>query len=385
MNISNLKDKIKVLYRVQKFKFFNFLRKIPLIAKLMNYLDDKKNKRNKKMYNFVLAQDYIKEFGNGERIVSPFDCGLDLYKFDDAYLTCYGPCAFVHKVENKKLYTFKESVGIIKRIDTPDFRMDKPLDIRKNIIEEDDICLACFVLGENYWHFTCDILPRIMLMERFGYKGKYLVNPSNLVAEFMNLLGIPQERIIYCKHGQVIKAKKVQMFDELYGIELTGQILSDLRQFVIERVEQTRGPLEDKNMPEKIYVSRIGSRKIINEKQLTDYLASYGFVKVIPESVSIYEQIKLFYNADIIVNPHGANCTNILYSKRGTAFVECFGHHWINPCMIGTVDLLKLDYHMLCERFADNYPGANKYSDYVINFTLFKCLIEKIHKTRYQN
>lgn len=385
MNITDLKNRIIFSYKQSQFKTNTFLRKFSLCNKLMTRYDNAKNKRNKKCFNFVLAKDFIEEFNCGKKIENPFDCKLDFYEFGDVYITCYGPCAFIHKIQNKKMYSFKEAAGINKRVDSEDFKMDKPLSLRKNVVEEDEVCLACFVLGENYWHFTCDILPKIMIMERMGYKGKYLVNPSNMIAEFMNILCIPPERIIYCQRGQVLKVKKVTMFDELYGIDIVGKLVSDLRQFIIERLEQKFGPLEDDKMPKKIYVSRIGSRRIINEKQLVNYLSTLGFVLVIPENVSIYEQIKLFYNADIIVCPHGANSTNILYSKRGSTFIECFGHHWVNPCMIGTIDLLSLDYHMLCERFADNYPGQNKYSDYVINFTLFKCLIEKVLKSKYHN
>ena len=111
---------------------------------------------------------------------------------------------------------------------------------------------------------------------------------------------------------------------------------------------------------------------------MIEYLKPHGFEVIVPEKYSILEQIKLFANVDILVTPHGANSTNVLYSKKGTTFVECFGHYWVNPCMVTTVDLLDLDYHMICERFMHNIPNSGSSSNYIIDITIFKCIMKKI-------
>lgn len=374
--------KITDFYRSTKFEIKYFIREFPLKKKIQNFCANKKNELYKKQYNFILAPYFMQQFGLGIVEKSVLDCKTDLYNFENVYLSCFNECAFVHKYADDKMYTFKESAGIVKRLDAPEMRYAKPLNLQKNVVEEDEICLVCFMLGSNYWHFTCDILPKIMIMERLGYKGKYLLNSEGCVKEFMELLGFSEERLIYSQNAQVIHAKKVHMFDESYGIQLEGKWLSDTRDFIMERIEQNKGKLHDEKYPKKIYISRIGTRRIINENEIIDYLVTKGFEIIVPEKNSIYEQIKLFANADIIVNPHGANCTNILYSKKGTSFVECFGHNWVNPCMIGTMELLDLDYRMICERFADYFPDANKYSNYVINITIFKCLMNKVFEFR---
>ena len=236
----------------------------------------------------------------------------------------------------------------------------------------------CFVNGFNYWHFIFDIMPKIMIMEKLGYKGKYLVNASGSPKEVLELLGFPEERIMFCGSNEVLHVKKLIMFDESYGIELDGKWLDDTRKFIVERIEEKYGTLIDENSPKKIYVSRIGTRRIINENQIIDYLKPLGFTIIVPEKFSLLEQIKLFANVDIVVTPHGANATNVLYSKKGTTFVECFGHSWVNPCMVNTVDLLKLDYHMICERFMHNIPNSGKNSSYIVDMTIFKNRMERI-------
>ena len=238
--------------------------------------------------------------------------------------------------------------------------------------------MLCFFNAHNYWHFTFDVLPKLLIMEKLGYKGKYLVNPTGSARPFFEMIGFPEERLVYCKHSDVIKAKKLYMFHECYGIELGGKWLQDTRDYVMKLIEDKNGSLYDEKFPKKLYVSRIGSRRIINEKQLVDYLKPKGFAVMVPEQHSLFEQIKFFANADIVVTPHGANATNILYSKKGTTLVECFGHYWVNPCMVTTIDLLGIDYHMICERFMHNIPNSGRFSNYIIDIVIFRCVMEKI-------
>lgn len=357
-----------------------------VIKKFREKSHRRKNERNKKLFNFILADDFIKEFKTGRKIENVEGFYIHLYEFKDAYLSCCANCAFVQKTVNNKTYSFKESAGIIKRLDEPTMNYAKPFDLNTaNRVEEDEVCLLCFLQSENYWHYTFEIVPRLMIMLQRGYKGKFLVSDTFAAKQFTELLSIPEDRLLYNNlknYGTVIHAKKVFMFSEMYGIELHGGLLAATRAYLIEEAENKFGPLEDKKSPKRIYISRISRRKIKNEAQIIGYLKANGFEIIVPEKLSVHDQMKLFYNADIIVTGHGANSTNLLYSKAHTSFVECFGHMWINHCMIHTIDMLNIDYHMLCERLADYDENANKFSDYAIHPLLFECTIRKILKTR---
>ncbi|HIS36116.1 TPA: glycosyltransferase family 61 protein [Candidatus Scatousia excrementigallinarum] len=371
-------NKLAKVYRSVKFEIKYFFKNSMYPRFLREYVKKKRNEFYKSKFNFILTRDYIKKFHTGEITENILDYGIDLFRFEDAGISCFGDCAFVHKFNGKEFYTLKESSGINKRVDKNDIIFGKPLNLHRDVINEDEICLACFPNGFNYWHFIFDIMPKIMIMEETGYKGKYLVNASGSPKEVLELLGFAAERIIFCERNKVIHAKKLLMFDESYGIELGGRWLEDTRNFVVKRIEERFGSLIDESSPKKLYVSRIGSRRIINENELIDYLRPYGFAIIVPEKLSLLEQIKLFANADIIVTPHGANATNVLYSKKGTTFVECFGHSWVNPCMVNTVDLLELDYHMICERFMHNLPQSGKNSNYIVDITIFKNRMARI-------
>ena len=74
----------------------------------------------------------------------------------------------------------------------------------------------------------------------------------------------------------------------------------------------------------KIYLSRQNStsRNLINEGDLIEKLKSKNFVIVDTNNMSIFEQIKIFSSADVIVGPTSSALTNTVFSKKGTRVIE---------------------------------------------------------------
>lgn len=66
-------------------------------------------------------------------------------------------------------------------------------------------------------------------------------------------------------------------------------------------------------LPRKIFVVRAKTRRIANEDEIAQQLASDGFVKVLPEQMSVAEQIELFNEATEIVAIHGAALAPLLF------------------------------------------------------------------------
>ena len=84
----------------------------------------------------------------------------------------------------------------------------------------------------------------------------------------------------------------------------------------------------------KIYVKRISNRKIANEQEFEEYISSQGFEIHTMEGMTIRKQAELFHQASVIISPHGAGLTNIIFSKPGTHVIEIFhpetifGHYY---------------------------------------------------------
>lgn len=85
-------------------------------------------------------------------------------------------------------------------------------------------------------------------------------------------------------------------------------------------------PIEASNKSTNIYISRENaiSRRVVNEDAVMDVLSQNNFKKFILEERSVRENISIFSNANIIVSPHGAGLTDILFCRDAT-IIELFG------------------------------------------------------------
>jgi len=74
----------------------------------------------------------------------------------------------------------------------------------------------------------------------------------------------------------------------------------------------------------RIYVSRekASKRKINNEAELVKHLEKYEFHVIYLEHHDSMNQMAYFHNAEIIISPHGAGLTNILFCKENTRVIE---------------------------------------------------------------
>ncbi|RSD35372.1 MAG: capsular polysaccharide biosynthesis protein [Methanohalophilus sp.] len=72
-------------------------------------------------------------------------------------------------------------------------------------------------------------------------------------------------------------------------------------------------------------------RKIINEKELEEYLLSHGFEIIEMSKLSFLEQVKICAESKIIVGPHGAGLSNIVFCNNAT-ILELFSPSYVNPC-----------------------------------------------------
>ncbi|MCA9235130.1 MAG: glycosyltransferase family 61 protein [Planctomycetales bacterium] len=73
-----------------------------------------------------------------------------------------------------------------------------------------------------------------------------------------------------------------------------------------------------------IYVSRrkARSRRVLNESRLLRLLADFDAEVVCLEEIGLDEQIDLFSQCRVVVAPHGAGLTNVIFSEPGLSVVE---------------------------------------------------------------
>jgi capsular polysaccharide biosynthesis protein len=112
-----------------------------------------------------------------------------------------------------------------------------------------------------------------------------------------------------------------------------------------------------------ILIHRQKNRRLLNE---TDVLARVKqlyphLIWVVFDSLSTDDTAKLFSKAAVIVAPHGAGLTNMIFSPEGTEIIECMPIEQPNACYWHMAEMLQNPYRMIpchiqnyqCDMFVD--------------------------------
>lgn len=275
----------------------------------------------------------LSDFEQGKK---PFEIGREGYNF---YVinNLYGARANYESID--MLYLFNDEGKVVKEhrnhFDPEYYELYMfPFVLRHSKAEkifcEGQYCILTKQHSNNYWHYTYSNLEVVWLLEKAGFQGKYVVPDTEYGSELLRLLDVSSDRIISLS---AFEHNRIYVFEEVFyvvAIKPFGEDLVYGSPVLLEAVADIKKKLlVDPSLPKKIYVKRIGKRKLLGAE---DILAEYGFTTIVPEEYPVREQIKLFYNADIVFCVHGANSTNCLYMRKGAVFIEAFSSYWMNRC-----------------------------------------------------
>ena len=214
--------------------------------------------------------------------------------------------------------------------DTPHLRDGYPfnrakLSLPPKIIEAEYCSTVChFAFSNNHYHCLIDLVPRLyaaaqlpgevtlVMPERSTPRVRWLFDlfrPDNVRYEFTAAPRVRSKRMV------------VIPYLTLPGFGYLRPECAAYLRGCIERKIETQGA----GLPTRFYISRARakSRRVSNEEQLLPMLKSFGIEIVHAEAMPIAEQAALFRNARLIVSPHGAGLSNMLFSRR-TSIVELY-------------------------------------------------------------
>jgi hypothetical protein len=177
-------------------------------------------------------------------------------------------------------------------------------------------------LAENsnyHWFFDC--LPRLYFVLKHVQEPVKIIMRSDLPAYQHQTLqhilqGHSNTEVVYIEKHEKWKVEQF-ILPSFIANSQSAYLPATIYDWMQQKVWQGYG-INTQNPGKKIYISRASAKKrrVLNEKELAPILVDHGFEIVRPEELTYQQQVQLFYDASVVIAPHGAGLTNLLFSKN---------------------------------------------------------------------
>jgi hypothetical protein len=134
--------------------------------------------------------------------------------------------------------------------------------------------------------------------------------------------------------------------------------------YVRERFYNAFGLSAESTGRECVYISRARAdvRRLMNEDEVLKLLRSRGFRPYFLEDLPFAEQVRLFHDAEMVVAPHGAGLSNLIFAGR-VPVLEFLGRS-VTPIYFFLALAQGQDYHYLYPRELGAWERPPRPSDH---------------------
>lgn len=228
--------------------------------------------------------------------------------------------------------------------------------------------------SKNYCHWLWEALTKLSILQK-NHPYATLILPKSyvkidFVTKSLEAFGIKVKDLILINKKSYLKTPNLN-FIPCINISTPGYY--DFLQFALVR-ERIISHFENDlklNFGERIYISRSDpkkntARKVANERELEQLLANYGFKTVYMENHSFLEQISIVSKAKIILSPHGAGITNVMFMPDNGILIELVNKKWSKTCFAWMVENMNIKYlRQDCE--AENQEQTVQLVDIIVD------------------
>lgn len=206
----------------------------------------------------------------------------------------------------------------------------------------------------TYYHWILGFGYKVKALERYRSVTKndptvlIEADPPTWVDESLRLLGCDPED---CVRWDRQTAYAESLVVPSHNIRSTANYNPSVREcdWIARRMRSNAGAKlgsED----ERIYISRDDApdRHVENRESVIEMLKQYGFGIYSLSDLSVSDQVRLFSRAEVIIGPHGAGFTNMIFSNKPTV-IEFLPQSRIKPFYAALSSELGYDYkYMIC-------------------------------------
>jgi capsular polysaccharide biosynthesis protein len=202
----------------------------------------------------------------------------------------------------------------------------------------------------NYSHWLTAHLPKLLLLKSRDMLDDVLLPPDRpaFVDDSMRAVGIEPEQFATFDPSRPLRVAELTVLET---DRFRPELLRSVREAVVNKAE--RQPWR------RLYVSRAKAsrRRLLNEDELWPLLEQAGFERVFLEDHPFDAQVRLMQEAAVVVAPHGAGLTNVMFCAPGTGVVEIADLSFPNPNFYAVASAAGLRYAIVeAEGVGDVHP-----------------------------
>jgi len=249
---------------------------------------------------------------------------------------------------------------------------------------EAQVDTACsIVMGNgNYFHWIGDYLTRLQGLEYYqeqtGRTATLIIdkNPAKWQIESLRLLGYEPDNCLPWNRSSLKVERLVVPSWRRERRIIPPTACRWMRQRMLSNLHKVESQRE--NFSSRIYISRTKTtgRQVINEAEVLAALAPFGFVAYTMEKMSFADQVRLFDRAEIVVSPHGAALTNIIFAQN-LRVIELFGSYG-SPSFFLLAKALGFQYACLASGYDGKNQFSKKYSGVMVDVARLRVLVEEM-------
>lgn len=176
----------------------------------------------------------------------------------------------------------------------------------------------------NHSHWLTAHLPKLLLLRRLDALADALL-PTNLtpvMESSLRLVGLDPGQFARFDPSRLLEVKRLTLIG-------TDRFRPELLQLVPEACGLQAAPRGSR----RVFISRAAAtrRRLINEDEIWPMLRAAGFERVEMERLGFDAQVSLMRETGVLLGPHGAGLTNMMFCPPGTHVIEIADLSFPNP------------------------------------------------------
>lgn len=195
-------------------------------------------------------------------------------------------------------------------------------------LQEDTVEGLCYFLGNllpHWGHFLLDGISRLWFLlhlpNDLRKELKFICYDNHMPTwgwQILSAFGINESNLIFMKKGMLVKNLIMPLESYRTHISASSEfqcVFDTIRDFYCNRL--------DIKPTRKVYLSRRNqlARKLSNEALIESLLSSEGYEIIIPESLSVAEQVQLAASCKILIGTTGSGLYLAAFQKQGTSTI----------------------------------------------------------------